>query len=74
MASSSSTVSQPLAEIALESGKSLGFNMKDKQVEAVTSFLEGKDTFVSLPTGFGKSLIYAVLPIAFDTLRGKCHI
>ena len=54
MASSSSTVGQSLAEIVLESGKSLGFNMKDEQVEAVTSFLEGKDTFVSLPTGFGK--------------------
>ena len=30
-----------------------------------------KDTFVSLPTGYGKSIIYGVLPILFDKLNGK---
>ena len=40
--------------------------------EAVTSYIEGrKDTFVSLPTGFGKSLIYGVLPSIFDKLKGE---
>ena len=49
----------------------LGYDeMKQKQVDAVCTFLQGKDTFVSLPTGYGKSLIYAILPIAFDKLRG----
>ena len=42
-----------------------------KQLEAVTTFLEGNDTSVSLPAGYRKSLIYAVLPFAFDKLRGK---
>ena len=31
-------------------------------------FISGKDVFVVLPTGFGKSLIYAALPMAYDTL------
>lgn len=44
--------------------------LKEKQEEALKSFMEGNDTFVSLPTGYGKSLIYAVLPIAFDKMRG----
>jgi len=30
--------------------------MKPKQLEAVQSFVTGKDTFVALPTGYGKSL------------------
>ena len=31
-----------------------------KQEEAILSFLDGKDTFVSLPTGYGKLLIYVI--------------
>ena len=34
-------------------------------------FVEGKDTFVTLPTGYGKSIIYGILPIVFDKMRGK---
>ena len=60
--------------IAKECGGVLGYNLLQKQVEAVTTVLEGKDTFVSLPTGFRKSLIYAVLPIAFDKLKGKASL
>ena len=40
--------------------------MKSKQKRAITSFLEGNDVFVSLPTGSGKSLCFALLPFAFD--------
>ena len=54
-----------------KSGLVLGFpELKDKEVEAMSSFLKGKDTFVSLPTGYGKSIIYAALPLAFDYLKG----
>ena len=42
--------------------------LKLKQLEAIQAFMSGKDTFVSLPTGYGKSAIYAVLPLAFDCL------
>ena len=39
-------------------------------MEAVQSFVSGRDTFVSLPTGYGKSAIYALLPLVFYKLRG----
>ena len=54
-------------ELLRQSARLLGIeSFKEKQVEAITSFVSGKDTFVSLPTGYGKSLIYASLPYIFD--------
>ena len=56
----------------VSAGKELGYaRLKDKQMKAVTTFMQGKDVFVSLQTGYGKSIIYAVLPLLFDRLRGK---
>ena len=45
--------------------------LKDKQREAVQTFLQGIDTVVALPTGYGKSVIFATLPYVFDSLRGN---
>ena len=42
--------------------------LKNEQYDAVKSFVTGNDTLVVLPTGFGKSLIYAILPAVFDKL------
>ena len=42
--------------------------LKPKQHEAIPSYVSGHDSV--LPTGYGKSLIYAVLPLVFDKLRG----
>ena len=39
--------------------------------EANFSFVLGHDTFVSFPTGYGKSVTYALLPLVFDMMRGK---
>lgn len=51
------------------SGK-LGIVLKDKQIEAIQQFCKGNDVFVSLPTGFGKSIIYGILPLIFDRMKG----
>ena len=41
-----------------------------RQMQAVKEFMKGKDVFVSLPTGAGKSLCFCLLPKVFDLLRG----
>ena len=49
------------AAVSLAASK-LGYShLKPKQLEAVREFVSGKDVFLSLPTGGGKSLCYAVL-------------
>jgi len=48
--------------------------LKPKQMEALSTFLSGRDTFVALPTGYGKSIIFAVLPLLFDILFGKADM
>ena len=40
--------------------------MKPEQLEVAATFIEGRDVFSVLPTGFGKSLSYACLPLVFD--------
>ena len=42
---------------------------RTEQVQAVEKFVSGCDVFVSLPTGGGKSLCYACLPLVYDTLK-----
>ena len=54
----------------IESANKFGVELKDMQMKAVLCFVGGRDTFVSLPTGYGKSLIYGILPYVFDKLRG----
>ena len=40
-----------------------GYNeLKQEQVQAVVEFVSGRDVFVSLPIGYGKSLMYESLP------------
>ena len=35
------------------------------------AFVNGNDVFISLPTGSGKTVCFAVLPFAFDILLGE---
>ena len=42
--------------------------LKPDQEKAIKTFVSGKVVFVSLPTGFGKSLCFALLPLVFDFL------
>ncbi len=49
----------------------LGYDsLKAEQELAITSFIRGNDVFVSLPTGYSKSLCFALLPSVFDMLKG----
>ena len=49
----------------------LGYNLKDEQRKVILSFVKGEDVFVVLPTGFGKSLCFACLPLIFDRVSRK---
>ena len=61
-----------MERIIKESGLRIGYeSLKEKQVEAISAFLQGHGTFVVLPTGCGKSAIHAALPHAFDAMWGK---
>ncbi len=56
-------------KLALESVSSrLGYAALHEEQEAVNAFASGRDVFISLPTGSGKSLCFAVLPWLFDRL------
>ena len=44
------------------------YALKDEQQRIAADVLGGRDGFVCLPTGYGKSLCYAILPWAFDEL------
>ena len=45
--------------------------LKPEQTQAIKSVLIGKDTFVWLPTGFGKSICFEALPFAYDYKLGN---
>ena len=63
-----------LEQAISEAAEKLGFQqLKPKQSEAVKAFVEGRDVFVSLLTGYRKSIIYGILPIVYDKIRGKLH-
>ena len=43
-------------------------SLREKQMEALKPIVLHQDTFICLPTGYGKSLCYALLPLLFDKL------
>ena len=53
-----------------DAATSLGITMlKTEQQEAIRQFVLGRDLFVLLPMGYGKSVCYFFLPPVFDRLR-----
>jgi superfamily II DNA helicase RecQ len=54
--------------------KKMNLSLKDKQQEAIVAFMSGNDVFVALPTGYGKSLIYGLLPLTFDEFKGAVSV
>ena len=68
------TMALSLSEVARTAAANLGYtSIKPERKLAIVSFLRGNDVFISLPTGYGKSLCYAALPYAFDQLRASSH-
>ena len=50
--------------------RDLGYEqVRQTQTDVVLNFVCSRDTFVSLPTGSGKSVCFACTPIVFDKLR-----
>lgn len=52
--------------------------LKKEQHQAIAAFVGGSDVFVVLPTGYGKSLCYGLLPRVLEVLRDDlwfwwCH-
>ena len=45
--------------------------VKSEQSRVIREIVAGNDVFVALPTGYGKSLCYALLPLVFDFVRGR---
>ena len=55
-----------LSALICDAGSQIGYkNVNLKQIEAALDFCKGKDVFVSHSTGYGKTLIFAVLPLLF---------
>ena len=50
--------------------QTIGYRSPMNKEKVATSFVCGKDVFISLPTGSAKSLCYACLPRLFNELRG----
>jgi superfamily II DNA helicase RecQ len=46
--------------------------LKSEQIEAVRHMYNGKDVLLWLPTGFGKSVCYEILPFIMDYRPGRC--
>ena len=57
-------------EKAIEvSALKLGYSsVKSHQRTVISSYVRGEDVFAVLPTGYSKSLCYALLPLLFDML------
>ena len=45
-------------------------SLTNLQRHVIRSFVTGNDVFVSLPTGFGKSYCFVLLPLVFDNFLG----
>ena len=58
-----------VGDSAAMAARTLGYEtLKDLQRSVIVSFINGNDIFAVLPTGYGKSLCFACLPLVFDIL------
>ena len=50
------------------------YQLKDAQEEVLDALLDGKDAIVQLPTGYGKTLIYALYPLMLQVVSTNFRI
>ena len=72
MRSKANSMAETISDAIWVTAESIGYpELCCLQETAVRALVTGKDVFVSIPIGGGKSLCYSVLPSMFDILRGK---
>ena len=60
---------QEVSEVVEQALLPLGFTIKPTQLEAILNIVNNIDTLCVLPTSFGKSLIYQLLPTVFRCVK-----
>ena len=61
--------SREIESVCEVAASSLGYSsLKEHQLSVVRSFVGGNDVFAVLPTGYSKTLCFAILPNLFDRL------
>ena len=61
--------------VVRNSAHSIGYEtLHAEQIETIRTFLGGKDVFVSLPTGSGKSVCFAIIPLVIDNLKREMNL
>ena len=56
----------------LDSSKSVysfNFELKNEQLEVLTTTLNGKNVFALLPTGYSKTMCFILIPLLFDEVN-----
>ncbi len=68
-----SAAKQRISTSIVEAARELGYPIMkpEQQLDVTIAFVEGRDLFTVLPTGYGKSLCYSILPYTFDKLANK---
>ncbi len=70
-------VSAPISTIEAtinSSFEKFGFQPTSKQWESIYNSVIGKDVFISIPTGSGKSLCYGLLPTVYNRLKTLLNV
>lgn len=63
---------ESILKVIREAGSALSISsLTEDQERSVYHFIDGRDVLVCLPTGSGKSICYAILPLVFDALSGR---
>ncbi len=65
-----STREDEIKTAAVRAARRLGYpSLRNHQLEVIVRYVQGHDVFAILPTGYGKTLYYACLPLVFDELQ-----